>query len=441
MQKDLTKGPAINNILKLAIPIIGSSFMQFAYNFTDMLWVGRLGSNAVAAVGTAGFFLHLGWAFASIILVGSNISVAQAVGRKENKQAQQIAINALVGVILLTTIYITVIQSWYTHLIGFFELDNASTEEMAHGYLRLASLGMYFIFTTRLFTGISNARGDSKKPFKITMAGVIMNIVLDPIFIFVMDWGVLGAAWATIIAQFVVAFIFLVQRSGLFLGVKSAWLISVKQIKHLTQLGLPPSIQYMIFSVVAIVMAKIVAGFGSDAIAAQKIGLQIEAMTFMTIGGLNGAIMSFTGQNFGAGLRSRVSEGFNAGIALAVGFGLLMTVIFLTFSEEMVRWFVDEETTVRIGASYLRIVGLSQVFMCVEMIGSGIINGIGRTRYPASINIIMTIVRIPLAIWLSQPHRFGVNGIWYAILISTTFRGILITSAYYYLKVKLLSKV
>jgi len=439
MQKDLTHGSAINNILKLAIPIIGSSFMQFAYNFTDMLWVGKLGSNAVAAVGSSGFFLHLGWAFASIILVGSNISVAQAIGRKENKQAQHIAINALLGVMLLTTIYMVLIQLGYRHLIGFFGLNNESTE-MAHGYLRWASLGMYFIFTTRLFTGASNARGDSKKPLKITMAGVIINIILDPIFIFVMDWGVLGAAWATLIAQFIVTTIFWLQRSQSFLGLKSAWIISVHQIKQLARLGLPPSMQYMIFSVVAIIMAKIVAGFGSDAIAAQKIGLQIEAMTFMTIGGLNGAIMSFTGQNFGAGLYKRVTEGYNAGIVLAIVFGLFMTIIFMTFAEPMVRWFVDEAATVEIGAAYLRIVGMSQVFMCIEMIGSGLINGIGKTRYPASINMVMTLVRIPLAIWLSQPHRYGVNGIWYAILISTTFRGVLITSAYYYLRSSFLRK-
>ncbi|MBK3519021.1 MATE family efflux transporter [Carboxylicivirga marina] len=433
MQKDLTKGPVLSSIIKLAIPIIGSSFMQFAYNFTDMLWVGKLGSNAVAAVGTSGFFLHLGWAFASIILVGNNIAVSQAIGSKQENKAQNTAINALLGVLLLTMLYVGLIQIGHVHFIDFFELNNTETETMAHNYLRMASLGLFFIFTTRLFTGISNARGDSKKPFQITLIGVIINIVLDPILIFVLDFGVLGAAIATLVAQLFSAVLFLMQRSYIFLGARKKWDLSFYQMLNLAKLGLPPSVQYMIFSVIAIVMAKIVAGFGSDAIAAQKIGLQIEAMTFMTIGGLNGAIMSFTGQNYGARDYKRVNSGYKSGLLIAIGFGLIMTALFQLFAEEMVRWFVQDDATVRIGASYLRIVGWSQVFMCVEMIGSGVINGIGKTRYPATINIVMTVVRVPVAIWLSQSHRLGVDGIWYAIFISTFLRGILVTSTYYYL--------
>ncbi|TRX66056.1 MATE family efflux transporter [Carboxylicivirga sp. M1479] len=441
MQKDLTKGPVLSSIIKLAIPIIGSSFMQFAYNFTDMLWVGQLGSNAVAAVGTSGFFLHMGWAFASILMVGNNIAISQAIGRNDNEEAQNIAINALIGVFLLTIVYLSLIQVGHVQLIGFFELNNLATEQMAHSYLRWASVGLFFIFTTRLFTGNSNARGDSKTPFQITLIGVVLNIILDPIFIFVLDFGVTGAAMATLLSQLVAAGIFVVRRAKAFLGISKAWLISLKKMLQLARLGLPPSIQYMIFSFIAIVMAKIVAGFGSDAIAAQKIGLQIEAMTFMTVGGLNGAIMSFTGQNFGAKKHKRIHNGYKSGLLLALGFGAFMTVLFLLFSEEMVRWFVDEDTTVVIGAAYLRIVGLSQIFMCIEMIGSGVINGIGKTRYPATINISMTIVRVPLALWLSQPHRLGVNGIWYAILISTFLRGILVTSSYYYLNNKWLKHV
>ena len=434
MQKDLSKGPVLSTIIKLAIPIVGSSFMQFAYNFTDMLWVGKLGSDAVAAVGTSGFFLHLGWSLAAIILVGSNIAVSQAIGRKDDEAARNLAFNAFVGVMALTVVYVFLIQSQYQHLIGFFKLNNEVTEGMAHQYLRLASLGMFFILITRLFTGASNARGDSKKPFQITMVGVVLNIILDPLFIFVFKLGVSGAAVATLISQFVAASIFWLQRHSMFLGKSHTWFISFQKVLQLARLGFPPSLQYMIFSVIAIIMARIVAGFGSDAIAAQKIGLQIEAMTFMTIGGLNGAIMSFTGQNYGARIFERIHKGYLSGVSVAIVFGMIMSIVFVTFSEEMVCWFVQDAETVTIGASYLRIIGFSQIFMCIEMTGSGVINGIGKTRYPASINIAMTVVRIPLALWLSQPHRYGVNGIWYAILISTVFRGTLINVAYFLIR-------
>ncbi len=438
MNKDLTQGLVLNKIVHLALPIIGTSFMQLAYSFTDMLWVGKLGSNAVAAVGTSGFFLHLGWALVSIILVGCGISVSQAIGKKDENKARYLSINALRGVLLISGIYVLLIQGGYKYFIGFFDLNNLATEQMAYSYLRWSSIGLIFLFISRLFSGISNARGDSKLPFKIASIGIAVNIVLDPLFIFVLDLGVLGAAWATLVAQILVASLYWHKRALAFFGERQSWQFSARPLKKMLKLGFPPSTQYIIFSLVAIVMGKIVAHFGSDAIAAQKIGLQIEAITFMTIGGLNGAILAFTGQNFGAKLFSRVRQGFNAGIKIAFAFGGFMTIIFLIFSEEMVLWFVSDVATVEIGANYLRIVGLSQIMMCFDLISSGVLNGMGKTKLPASTNILMILIRIPLALWLSQPQNFGVNGIWMAILISSTFRGLINTSLYLYLKPSML---
>lgn len=438
MDKDLTQGRVIQKIVQLALPIIGTSFMQLAYSFTDMLWVGKLGSDAVAAVGTSGFFLHLGWALVSIVLVGCGISVSQAIGKKDESKAKFLSVNALLGVVSITALYVLIIQIAHKYFVGFFDLNNLATEQMAYSYLRWSSVGLFFLFISRLFSGISNARGDSKLPFKIASVGIVVNIVLDPIFIFLFDFGVVGAAWATILAQILVAALYWQKRSFAFLGKYSTWNFSLSPIRKMIKLGFPPSTQYIIFSLVAIVMGKIVSGFGSDAIAAQKIGLQIESMTFMTIGGINGAILSFTGQNFGAKLYHRVRQGFNAGIKVAFVFGGFMTAVFLLFPENMVRWFVSDAETVAIGASYLRIVGLSQIFMCIDMISTGVINGIGKTKLPASSNIIMILIRIPLALWLSQPQNFGVNGIWMAILISSVLRGLINTSIYLYLKTKLL---
>lgn len=439
MNKDLTKGVVIKKIVQLALPIIGTSFMQLTYSFTDMLWVGKLGSDAVAAVGTSGFFLHLGWAIVSIVLVGTGISVSQAIGKKNETEAKTISQNALLGVLLLTGSYVFLIQGSYMQLIDFFDLKNQVAEEMAHSYLRWASIGLLFLLTSRLFSGISNARGDSKLPFKISSIGIVINIILDPLLIFTFDMGVLGAAVATLIAQIIVASLYWHKRALAFFGPRSLWHFSISQIRKLVKLGFPPSTQYIIFSLVAIAMGKIVAMFGSHAIAAQKIGLQIEAITFMTIGGLNGAILSFTGQNYGARLYQRVRQGFNAGIKVAFVFGGLMTIIFLLFSEEMVQWFIsDDIKTIQIGADYLRIVGLSQVFMCFDLMSSGVLNGMGKTKIPASTNIVMILLRIPLALWLSLPQNFGVKGIWMAILISSTLRGLINTSIYLYLKPKML---
>ncbi len=441
MKKDLTEGSVFKNIITLALPIIGASFMQLAYNFTDMLWVGKIGSGAVAAVGTAGFFLHFGMALSSVVRMGSSVTVAQAMGAKNESEAKNLTSNALFLLLGIVLLYVTVIFIFHKSLIGFFELNDRDTEIMAHNYLRLAAIGLFFMLTTRFFTGISNARGDSKFPFKVTTVGVILNIILDPLFIFVFDMGVSGAAWATIIAQFIVVTLFWIKRSQSFLCLRNDFRLRWHKMVTMLKLGLPPSMQFIIFSLVAMVMGKIVAGFGAQAIAAQKIGLQIEAITFMTVGGLNNAIMSFTGQNFGAHKKRRITSGFKVGIVLAIVFGVITTLVFILFSEQLVGWFVNDDVTIQIGADYLRIVGLSQVFMCIDMISAGVINGIGRTKIPASISIIVILIRIPLAIYLSQPQYYGVNGIWYALLISSTLRGLAITAAYYIIKPKALQSV
>ncbi len=434
MRKDLTKGSVGSNIFKLAIPIIGSSFMQLAYNFIDMLWVGRLGSNAVAAVGTSGFYLHLGWAFTSIILVGTGIMVSQSIGRKKEEEAKYISTNGWVGVIAFTVFFILLIQLFYKPMIGFFDMQDIKLNEMAYGYLRWASMGLIPLFSFQLFSKISNARGNSKTPFQVSLFGIILNIILDPIFIFTLDFGVQGAAIASIISQSFAVILFWNRGASSFFNAIKNFSVSLHSIYQQAKLGLPPSTQYMIFSLIAIIMAKIVSGFGSEAIAAQKIGHQIESLTFITIGGLNNALMSFTGQNYGAGLFKRIHSGYKVGIFIAISFGALMTSIFLIFPSEMMSWFVKDESTISIGANYLRIIGLSQIFMTMDMIASGVINGIGKTKVPATINIMMILIRVPLALFLSQSHMYGLNGVWYAILISTFLRGSLLNLAYHYIK-------
>jgi len=437
MQKDLTKDKVGKNILRLALPIIGSSFMHLAYNFVDMLWVGKLGSGAVAAVGTSGFFMHLGWAFASIILVGTGITVAQLIGKKQEKKAKFISVNGWVGVLALTSLFIIAIQLFYENLIGFFNMDS-NIEEMAHSYLRWASSGLLMLFTVQLLTKISNARGDSQTPFRIGIVGIVLNIILDPIFIFTLNFGIVGAAWASLLSQSLVVTIFLIKRSKIFFGTREEFKFSFQHILKLAKIGLPPSIQYMMFSGIAIIMAKIVSGFGGDAIAAQKIGHQIEAITFTTVGGLSGALMSFTGQNFGARLFARVREGYWAGIRFSVSVGVIMTITFLTFSEQMVGWFVTDLSTIAIGSSYLIIIGISQIFMVVDITASGIMNGMGKTRIPATISIVMILIRVPLALYLSQEALYGINGVWLAILISTVLRGLATNTAYHIIKNKVL---
>ena len=212
MEQDLTRGPILKGLVKMALPIMGTSFIQMAYNLTDMIWIGFLGSNAVAAVGIAGFFRWLSQAFIFLGKTGTEIRVAQATGAGKNDVAQKVARNGLLISSVVAVIYSSAILLLRRPLIGFFNTNNAVVEDMAIAYLIIVVSGLIFNFLNQVLTGVFNGRGNSKLPFQINAVGLVINMVLDPVLINGMGpfpvMGVKGAAIATVFAQAVVLSIF-----------------------------------------------------------------------------------------------------------------------------------------------------------------------------------------------------------------------------------------
>lgn len=141
IQKQLGLSKVGKDLFKLALPIIGAHLLHTAYNLTDMIWVGELGSHAVAAVGSAGFFINLGWALASVITVGVNVKIAHSIGAKNDKEAGRYAISGLWGIVFLATLFTSVLLIWPDRFIAFFEMKDIVVNEMATSYLIIAACG------------------------------------------------------------------------------------------------------------------------------------------------------------------------------------------------------------------------------------------------------------------------------------------------------------
>ena len=216
---DLTTGKITEKLLKLALPIMATSFIQMAYNLIDMLWVGKVGSNAVAAVGTAGFFTWLAMAFITISKVGAEVKVAQSIGEHNIEETKTYIKSAIEINLILSIIYTIFLLLFKNQLIGFFKLGNENVISMSKEYLVIVAIGMIFYFINPVFTAIFNGMGNSKTPFMINSIGLITNIILDPLLILgfgkIPGMGVSGAAIATVIAQIVVStcFIFKILRN------------------------------------------------------------------------------------------------------------------------------------------------------------------------------------------------------------------------------------
>lgn len=421
-------------MVKLALPIMANSFIQMAYNFMDMIWLGRVGTKAVASAGTAGFFTWIGAALLLIPKIAAEVGVAQSYGKGNKDEMKNYIIHTLQLVIVMAVIYSLVLIFFRHNLIGFFGIDDKQVVNMAVDYLLIVSFGMICFFINPVFAGIFNGLGNSFTPFIINSIGLVLNIVLDPIMIFGLGpfpkMGIKGAALATIIAQISATLIFIIvcnKKLTIFENVNMFKIPNIKFIGHIIKLGLPVSLQEFFFSTIALLIAKILAKWGPIPIAVQNIGSQIEAISWMTAGGFSTALSAFIGQNYGAKKYDRISEGYKKSILLVGIIGIGATCLLIFFGEPIFRLFIpnDEEAIVE-GAIYLKILGVSQFFMCIEIATAGAFYGLGKTIPPAIVGILFNVLRIPGSIILSKYTSLGLKGVWWSVSLSSILKGIVL---------------
>lgn len=437
----LTEGPIIGTLVKLALPIMGTSFIQMAYSLTDMIWIGKAGSQAVAAVGTAGFFTWLAMAFIMVSKIGAEIKVAQSTGAKQFEQTKQYIRSAIQINVVLAVIYTISLLLFKEPLISFFNLGDHEIIQMSYTYLEVMAYGMVFYFINPVLTAIFNGSGDSKTPFMINTIGLVFNIIFDPILILgvgpIPALGVLGAALATVCAQIVVTicFILVMLKSNVYyLRVNLLKRPDLKSMKVLCQMGLPGAIQNGAFTIIAMILGRLVAAYGAVPIAVQKVGSQIESISWMTAGGFSTALGAFVGQNYGAKHYYRIQKGYRTTLALAISLGIITTALLIFAGRPIFAFFLDEAEAVHQGTDYLKILGYSQLFMCIEITTQGLFNGLGRTYIPSVVGIVLTAARIPLAYLIATPQLLGINGVWWAITLSSVAKGIVLVSIYFYLQ-------
>ena len=276
---DLTKGKVITVIAALALPIMGSSLLQFTYNLIDMIWVGKLGSHAVASIGSSSLYVNIGNALNSLVVIGTGIKVAHAVGKKNEKEIKEYINSGIVINIIIGIVFGLILILLGEKFIGFLNLNNSEVEKNAYYYLALNAPILFFAFFNMMYTRILGSFGNNKLAFKINGVGVALNIVLDPICIYIFKLGVVGAGVSTLIAN-IIMFILFRMNANEILTYKYNLKINFEKIKEIIKLGSPMAFQRVLFTVINIILAKIIAIFGAEAIAAQKIGVQIESIAY-----------------------------------------------------------------------------------------------------------------------------------------------------------------
>lgn len=437
LESNLTKGPILKSLIKLAIPIMASSFLATLYNITDMAWIGLLGSKAVAGVGVGGMFTWLSQGLAAMARMGGQVQVAQCIGRGERDRAHGFAQAAVQLATLMGMAYAVISLVFTRQMVAFFQLTDPEAQTAALSYTKIACGLIVFSFLTLTMTGLYTAQGDSKTPFLANLIGLVTNMILDPVLILgpgpFPKLGVVGAAIATVTAQAIVMMMMILgviiqKKENVLKGIRLTAKIPKEYLGGLCRIGIPTAIQGMAYCAISMVLTRMVSAYGAEAVATQRVGGQIESISWNTADGFAAALNAFIAQNYGAGKMDRVRKGYRASLWTVGIWGLLISFVFICFPKAIADIFFHEPKAVATAVGYLVIIGFSEAFMCVELTTVGALSGLGRTRLCSIISIAFTSARIPLAIILGG--LIGLSGIWWALSITSIIKGIIFTCTF-----------
>ncbi len=426
---DLTEGNILKKLLIVAIPTLLTSLAQMTYNLTDMFWVGRVGRiglnpiEAVAAVGTAGYYPWFGFGMILIVKVGVSVLVSQSAGRNDKAAIERYATNGIVLMAIIALIYSFYGLVFTSHYVGLFNIESVTVVEYATAYLRIISLAAMAMFMVNLFNGVYDGLGKTINTFYITVSGLILNMILDPVLILGFGLGVTGAAIATAISQTLVLVIYIAIYVSRHRPVDINFIKYVRwaPLKQIFRLGLPVGLQSMIMTVISIVIGVFVASYGPSVMSINRVGSQIEALSWMVASGFQVALASFIGQNYGAYKIDRVKAGYITSLKILVPYGLTVSLILFVFARPLFQIFISDPVTLAGGVVYLRIFSISQLFMILELMVSGAFNGLGKTKIPSMIGILGNSLRIPFAFMATTAA-----GIWWTLSLSSVLKGTII---------------
>jgi putative MATE family efflux protein len=432
-QNRITEGPITKSLISLALPVTMGMLFEVALSTTHYFWVGKLGPTAQDAINSSMIVIWTVISITSIVSVGITALISRSVGERDYAKAAYFIKQGTSMAVILGLIASAAGLLFSKDLLIFMK---ASEETVALGapYLRIFFGAAIFLFLMETGYASFRASGNTKTPAIIGASIVIVNLILDPFLIF--GWGpfpelgVPGAGVATAIAFIIgmTSCFVLIHRGKLgYAGPKFKPLNLVfADMAKIVKIGLPMSSHQLVFVIVYWFLIMIVHKFGVAAGAAMGIGNRMESFSYMICAGIAMASSAMVGQNLGAKNPRRAA----ACAWHAVGLGIIVTIIvsamFLLFSETIPGVFSDSPDVIKIARDYLIILALSQMTMAVEIILEGSFTGAGDTVPPMLVMVPGHILRIPLAYYLCFTLDWGINGVWWTLTITTTIKAIIL---------------
>lgn len=432
----ILNGNLFHAILMLAIPVMINSFIQSMYNLTDTFWLGRIGTENQSAITLVSPFQNILINFGNGITTAGAILISQYLGAREDEQA-----NSMANHICLTSLAFSVLCALICWLVspGLVKWLGAEGSIYKYGltYIRIVVLDLPFLFTINLFTSVKQSQGDTVKPMLLNMFGVVINLILDPLFLMVFKWGIAGAALATLIAKIpcaVIALIVLTRPEQLIRINFRGFKFDKSKMGSIVKIGLPTAIGGSTMQLGFLLMTKNVNAYGAIATTAYGIGNKINSIITMPANGIGSAISTIVGQNMGAGNTERTNKSYH--IALRIGaiflflFGMILSRHFI--AEPMVRFFTSDEQVVPLATDFLSIMAFCCWTNAFYNVTQGLFQGCGHTMITMAVDATRIWIFRFVTLWFcSSILHMGVESVWYSVVVSNATSALILYILYW----------
>ena len=438
---DLTQGGITRTLLAFTLPMIAGAMLQQCYNIADTLIVGRfVGPEALAAVGSAYTLMVfitsilLGLSMGSGTVVSLKYGAGDADGVRRSVGAAFVIVGAATAVLMVLSFLLI------DEILILLQVPHDVYAPM-RTYLWVIFVGIVFTFLYNFYASLLRAVGDSVTPLWFLAVSAVLNIALDLVFILVFNWGVAGAAWATVASQAVsgVGIMVYTLKSVPVLRLRMADLHpDGKTMKEITSFSTLTSVQQSVMNFGILMVQGLVNSFGMHTMAAFAAAVKIDSFAYMPVQEFGNAFSTFIAQNFGAGKRMRIRQGIKSAVAVSAVFSVAVSAIVFALAEPLMGIFVDagETEIISIGVDYLRIEGAFYAGIGLLFLLYGYYRAV---RMPA-MSVVLTVLslglRVLLAYVLSAVPSIGVNGIWWAVPIGWFVADVVGVAYYYKLRIK-----
>ena len=412
---DMTKGSPIRLLLQFSIPILIGNLFQQAYTLADRIIVGRfVGDTAFSAIGATNALSMLFMSMCMGAAIGCGVVVSQYFGAKDEEgTAASIANGGYTCVLIAILMTILALLSTKPILLLLHTPESILPDALTYMYIFMGGL----IAVAAYFTPFSilRALGDSKTPLIFLILCSLLNIALDLLFVVVLKSGVAGAAIATVMSEAIAAILCMIYAFRKVPQFQNALVhrrLRPDLIRKTVQVGVPTGFQYALIYVSSIVLQRIVNGFGESVIGAFTATTQIELLVQQIFSALGSAIVTYTGQNIGAGRHDRISSGVAAAMKISAVVSVVLLAVFWLFGKPIMSIFVTNTEIISLAAAGIRITSLFLMGLGSVQILRYMLNGAGDSMYALMNGAVEVIARVTLAVSLTAIPFIGMWGIW-----------------------------